>query len=119
MVLWHSLWHGNVCMVPPTLGISLVNRKSGPTVSGWAVIVLSALALTLAGCGRKGGLDAPPGAAGASGQTSNVAPTADQDTAANKGASLFSSSSPSNDPSMGTPKGRNKPFVLDPLLNSQ
>jgi predicted small lipoprotein YifL len=80
--------------------------------------VLSALALTLAGCGRKGGLDAPPGAAGASGETANVAPGGDQNTAANKGSSLFSSS-PSSDASMATPKGKNRPFALDPLLNSQ
>jgi predicted small lipoprotein YifL len=80
--------------------------------------VLSARALTLAGCGRKGGLDAPPGAAGASGETANVAPGGDQNTAANKGSSLFSSG-PSSDASMATPKGKNRPFALDPLLNSQ
>jgi predicted small lipoprotein YifL len=97
-----------------------VIRKSSPTAAGWAVIVLSALALTLAGCGRKGGLDAPPGAAGASGQTSNAAPAAssDQDSAANKGASLFGASS-SNDTTPTAPKGKKTPFVLDPLLNSQ
>jgi predicted small lipoprotein YifL len=96
-----------------------VNRKSSPTVSGWAIIVVSALALTLGGCGRKGGLDAPPGAAGASGQTANAVPGGDQDSAANKGSSLFSSG-PGSDQSMATPKGsKNKPFVLDPLLNSQ
>ena len=104
-------------MVRRALGISLVNRTSNPTVSGWAIIVVSALALTLAGCGRKGGLDAPPGALGASGDTANVAPSANQDTAANKGSSLFSSG-PSNDTPTAT-KGRNRPFVLDPLLNSQ
>jgi len=100
------------------VGISLVNRKSSPTVSGWAIIVLSALALTLAGCGRKGGLDAPPGALGASGDTANVAPSAEQDTAANKGSSLFNSG-PSGDSSMAAPRGKNRPFALDPLLNSQ
>ena len=50
-------------MVRRALGMSFVNRKSNPTVSGWAIIVVSALALTLAGCGRKGGLDAPPAGA--------------------------------------------------------
>jgi predicted small lipoprotein YifL len=98
--------------------MSFVNRKSNPTVSGWAIIVMSALALTLAGCGRKGGLDAPPGAMGASGDTANVAPGGDQNTAANKGSSLFSSG-PSSDASMAAPKGKNRPFALDPLLNSQ
>jgi predicted small lipoprotein YifL len=109
-------------MVPPALGISRVNRKSSPTVSGLTVIVLSVLALSLGGCGRKGGLDAPPGAAGASGQTANAAPGpgGDQDSAANKGSSLFNASPSSGDQSMATPKGsKNKPFVLDPLLNSQ
>ena len=101
------------------MGISLVNRKSSPTVSGWAVIVLSALALTLAACGRKGGLDAPPGALGASGEpTANVAPTAggEQDNLANKSSSLFNSGS---DSSPTAAKGKNRPFALDPLLNSQ
>ena len=116
MSLCHSLGEGNVCMLQPALGMSFVNRKSSPTVSGWAIIALSALALTLAGCGRKGGLDAPPGALGASGDT--VSPTGDQNTAANKGSSLFSSG-PSSDTSMATPKGKNRPFALDPLLNSQ
>jgi predicted small lipoprotein YifL len=107
-------------MVRRALGMSFVNRKSSPTVSGWAIIVVSALALTLAGCGRKGGLDAPPGALGASGDTANAAPAAGQDTAANKSSSLFSSGPSTSDPSMATPKGnKNKPFVLDPLLNSQ
>jgi predicted small lipoprotein YifL len=103
-------------MVRRALGMSLVNRKSSPTVSGWAVIVLSALALTLAGCGRKGGLDAPPGALGASGDTANVAPSPDQDTAANKSSSLFTNGG--SDAPVAA-KGRNKPFALDPLLNSQ
>ena len=103
-------------MVPATLGMSFVNRNSSPTVSGVAIIVVSVLALTLAGCGRKGGLDAPPGALGASGDTANMAP-GDQNTAANKGSSLFSSG-PSNDAPTAA-KGKSRPFVLDPLLNSQ
>ena len=106
-------------MVRRALGISLVNRKSSPTTAGWAVIVLSALALSLAGCGRKGGLDAPPGALGASGETAGVAPTAsgEQDTATNKSSSLFNPNSGSDAPT--ATKGRNRPFALDPLLNSQ
>jgi predicted small lipoprotein YifL len=100
------------------IGDVVVIRKSSPTVSGWAVIVVSALALTLASCGRKGGLDAPPGALGASGDTANVAPTADQDSAANKGSALFNSN-PGNDGSPTAAKGRTRPFVLDPLLDSR
>jgi predicted small lipoprotein YifL len=119
MMLWHSPWQGNLCMVPPAFGDIVVNRKSSPMVSGWAAIVLSVLALTLAGCGRKGGLDAPPGAAGASGQTANAAPAAggEQDTAANKSSSLFNAST-SADSSPTAPKGIKRPFVLDPLLDS-
>jgi predicted small lipoprotein YifL len=94
-----------------------VIRKLSPTVSGWAVIVLAALALTLGGCGRKGGLDAPPGALGASGDTASVAPSPDQDTAANKSSSLFTTNG--GDQSPTAPKGRSRPFALDPLLNSQ
>jgi predicted small lipoprotein YifL len=105
-------------MVPPKLGILFVNRKSSPTTAGWAVIVLSVLALSLAGCGRKGGLDAPPGALGASGEpTANVAPGGEQDTAANKSSSLFNPNSGGDAPA--ATKGRNRPFALDPLLNSQ
>jgi hypothetical protein len=64
-------------------------------------------------------LDAPPGAAGASGQPANVASTAggEQDTAANKSSSLFNAAPADASPTAA--KGSKKPFVLDPLLNSQ
>ena len=96
----------------------LVNRKSGPATAGWAVIALSVLALTLGGCGRKGGLDAPPGALGASGEPANAAPApGEQDSLGSKSSSLFNSG---GDTSPTAPKGsKNKPFALDPLLNSQ
>ncbi|MFB9268955.1 lipoprotein [Bradyrhizobium erythrophlei] len=82
------------------------------TPSGWAIIVLSATALALGGCGRKGPLDLPP--------TANVAPTAaPADTEAERAAqpSVFN-------PTYGTdagptaPKGAKKPFILDPLLGN-
>src|ERR1700737_1297644 len=44
------------------IGDFVVNRINGPTSSGWAIILLSAAALALGGCGRKGGLDLPPNA---------------------------------------------------------
>ena len=87
---------------------------SSPASSRWAIILLSAAVLTLAGCGRKAGLDLPP----------NAPP---QSTAAAKGdaAAAQQASQPSVfDPSYGAnappaaSKGTKKPFALDPLLNS-
>src|SRR5260370_11079276 len=47
------------------IGDFIVNRNYSPRPSGWAIILLSAVALALAGCGRKGGLDLPPSASSA------------------------------------------------------
>ena len=90
-------------------------RKSSPTAAGWAVIVLSALALTLAGCGRKGPLDPP---------TSNVngpiasapAPT---DTAAEDAAkpSVYNPTYGANGDPVA-PRGAKRAFILDPLLGN-
>jgi predicted small lipoprotein YifL len=88
-----------------------VNRISSPWSSRWAAVLLTAAALALTGCGRKGPLDLPPNA-------QSVAPTqadADAERAASK-PSVF-------DPSYGTeappsaPKGSKRSFVLDPLLD--
>ncbi|HET7491933.1 MAG TPA: lipoprotein [Bradyrhizobium sp.] len=93
-----------------------MNRNDRPKYSskyqGWALILLGATALALSGCGRKGPLDLPPTAssqaplAAAPGE-----PVADQPSKP----SLFTSSSNSAPP---TPKGPKRPFVLDPLLDS-
>ncbi len=96
-------------MVTPHFGDFAVSSNSSPVPSRWAVILLSAAALALAGCGRKSGLDLPPTA---SVQPSN-APQAND--AATPG-SVF-------DPSFGVnkdpvaPKGQKKSFILDPLLD--
>ena len=90
-----------------------MTRNYCPTRQGWAIILLSAAVLALGGCGRKGPLDLPPPAAA---QSSVAAPA---DTEAEQAAkpSVFN-------PSYGTdaapvaPKGRKKPFILDPLLDS-
>jgi predicted small lipoprotein YifL len=93
-----------------------VNRDLGRTSGGWAVIVLAVAALLLASCGRKGPLDLPPTA---NAPTANGVAAAPTDTEAEAAAkpSLFN-------PNYGTdaaplaPKGKNKPFILDPLLGN-
>ncbi|ABD90396.1 LPS translocon maturation chaperone LptM [Rhodopseudomonas palustris] len=86
-----------------------MNRLIRPS---WAVLALTLAALTLAGCGRKSGLDLPPGA------SAQVAPTPDpvagSEPAAQSG--LFDQSASSSAPPVAA-KGRKKPFILDPLLN--
>ena len=82
------------------------------TRSGWAIVVLSATALALGGCGRKGPLDLPPTAAGPS-----PAVAADTDTERANQPDVFN-------PTYGSeagptaPKGSRKSFVLDPLLGN-
>jgi predicted small lipoprotein YifL len=91
-----------------------VNRICSPVSSRWALILLAAATLALAGCGRKGPLDLPPNAS-----TPAIA-SSQTDTEAQREASkptLF-------DPSYGTeaapaaPKGTKKSFILDPLLGN-
>ena len=90
-----------------------MNRKLSPTSSGWAIIVLSAAVLALGGCGRKGGLDLPPNAG--SQASSGAGPTdTDAEQAARPG--VFNPSYGS-DGQPTAPRGRKKPFVLDPLLD--
>jgi len=88
-----------------------VNRKLSPTSSGWAIIVLSAAALALGGCGRKAGLDLPPNAAS---QAAEAAADTETEQAARPG--VFNPSY-GTDAQPAAPKGRKKAFVLDPLLD--
>jgi len=88
-----------------------VNRNYSPRPSGWAIILLSAVVLALAGCGRKGGLDLPPAASSAA-----VAVPADTDAEEAGRPGVFNPYSGTDAPPAAT-KGRKKPFVLDPLLN--
>ena len=98
-------------MVPPNFGDVAVNRTSGPVSARWTLVAVAALALALAGCGRKGPLDLPPTAAGPAVEQGDA-----EERAAAKG-NVF-------DPSYGanelpkTPKGSKRSFILDPLLNS-
>ena len=89
-----------------------MTNKYRLTRSGWAIVVLSATALALGGCGRKGPLDLPPTAAGPS-----PAVAADTDTERASQPGVFN-------PTYGSeagptaPKGSRKSFVLDPLLGN-
>jgi len=84
-----------------------VISKRRLTPSGWAIIALSAAALTLGGCGRKGGLDLPPNAMNAA---SDAVPESEVDRGAAPPSVVESGPVAS--------KGRKKPFVLDPLLGN-
>ena len=87
----------------------MVNRNYSPRPSGWAIILLSAVVVALAGCGRKGGLDLPPSSAA-------VAAPVDTDGEEAGRPSVFNPYSGTDAPPAAT-KGRKKPFILDPLLN--
>jgi predicted small lipoprotein YifL len=77
---------------------------------------LTASALALGGCGRKGGLDLPP-------QASNTQPLgtavpavdAESNTAANKGGAIFAPTNPPDE--VQATRGRKKSFLLDPILD--
>ena len=83
------------------------------TSSGWAIILLSVTALALGGCGRKGGLDLPPNAANASAQGA----TADSETERAAQPGVFNPGYGVDAPPTAA-KGNKRPFILDPLLNS-
>jgi predicted small lipoprotein YifL len=92
------------------------------------MVLLAASVLALAGCGRKGPLDLPPSGSQSqssgsqsSGSQSSAAQSsaAPTDTAAQEAAtpSVFNSTYGANAPPVAA-KGTKKPFILDPILNS-
>jgi predicted small lipoprotein YifL len=91
-----------------------VIRELRLTTSGWAIVLLSAAALTLGACGRKGPLDLPPTANAP--LASAPAPT---DTEAENAAkpSVFNSTY-GTETGPVAPRGIKKSFVLDPLLGN-
>jgi predicted small lipoprotein YifL len=101
-------------------------KGSSPFSPRWAVVLLAASALALSGCGRKGPLDLPPTgsqsqsqSSGSQSPTAQSSATAPTDTDAQHAAtpSLFNSTYGNDAPPVAA-KGTKKPFILDPLLNS-
>ena len=95
------------------IGDFVVNRNFRLTPSGWAILVLSAVALALGGCGRKGGLDLPPNAMNSS------SAVAEPDTEGERAAqpSVYNGTY-GTERGPVAPKGSKKSFVLDPLLGN-
>ena len=90
------------------LGIFVVNRNNNPR---WAVILLCAAVLALGGCGRKGPLDLPPNS------TAPPAAAVQGDTDQTSKSGLFGPTNTADEQPTAA-KGRKRPFVLDPLLDS-
>jgi predicted small lipoprotein YifL len=93
------------------IGDFVVNRNYRLTSSGWAIILLSATALVLGGCGRKAGLDLPPSAP----PQAAAAPDSEAERAAEPG--VFNPTYGA-DAAPAAPKAGKKPFILDPLLGN-
>ena len=91
-----------------------MNRSSSPVSSKWALVLLAAATLALAGCGRKGPLDLPPNA------STPALAAAQTDTEAQREASKPSvfDSSYGTEAGPVAPKGAKKSFILDPLLGN-
>ena len=91
-----------------------MNRNNRPKYQKWGLILLGVSVLALGGCGRKGPLDLPPTA---STQPLGVAAQGNPEVDQASKPTVFNSSYGADAPT-ATPKGPKKPFVLDPLLNS-
>ncbi len=89
-----------------------MNRRHRPSTA-WTILVLGAAALALGACGRKGTLDLPQSSAG---PNAAVAPADTEAEMANK-PSVFNPTYGSEAPPAAA-KGRKRPFILDPLLDS-
>ena len=99
------------------------NRR--PLLSGWTIVVLSAAALALGGCGRKAGLDLPPNASTPTAANANAAARPDSAAAPSDTQAEMASKPSLFNPGYGVDapptaaKGRKKPFILDPLLDDR
>ena len=92
-----------------------MNRSVRPAPSRWAIILLSAAALTLASCGRKGPLDPPTSSANVPLASAPAATDTEAENAAKP--SVFNSTY-GTETGPVAPKGGRKPFILDPLLGN-
>ena len=99
----------------PRIGDLAVSLNLRPRFSGWAVLFVSVAALTLSGCGRKGPLDLPPNVSSAS--AANLQQPTDTEAQQAAKPSVFNPSYGTNAAPVAA-KGQKRPFVLDPLLNS-
>ncbi len=97
----------------PRIGDLVVISSYRPSSRGWAIIVLGVTALALGGCGRKAGLDLPPNAPPLA--AAPAATDTETERAAQPG--VFNSTYGS-EAAPAASKGREKPFVLDPLLGN-
>lgn len=86
-----------------------------PTNKGWAIVLLSAVALTLGACGRKGPLDLPPTASGPNAPRASAPAPTDTEAEAAAKPSVFNSTYGTDAPPTA-PRGEKRSFVLDPLL---
>ena len=101
-------------MVTP-IGKITVNSTSRSVSATWALFFLTAAALGLAGCGRRGELDRP---SAATEQPPAATAANDHDREAASKGSLFDPSYGMNsDPAAS--RGTKKSFILDPLLDSR
>jgi predicted small lipoprotein YifL len=105
-------------MVPPTEGTDFVPYSRDRHYLRLALIGVLAASLGLAACGRKGGLDAPPGASLASQPQPNQPAVVSTDPSAQA-----VGGQPTDNPAFGpdarpmAPKGEKKRIPLDVLLN--
>jgi predicted small lipoprotein YifL len=81
-------------------------------------VLVAACVLALTGCGRKGPLDLPPtGTRDQQTTNTTVPPASDTETQRNATPSVFNPAYGADAPPAAG-RGAKKPFILDPLLNS-
>jgi predicted small lipoprotein YifL len=116
--IWVPRGVANFGKVDAGIGDLEVSSNRRPLLSGWTIVVVSAAALALGGCGRKGGLDLPPNASTPTAANANAAAPPDTQTDAMSKPSLFNPTYGTDAPPTAA-KGRKKSFILDPLLDDR
>lgn len=106
----------NACMLHARFGESRVNNFSG--FQRLAVLGLAVLALGLAGCGRKGGLDLPPQAQAAAGAPpSDNAERLTQTPNVTGPMGIFDATAAGEEDRPAAARGQKRRIFLDPLLD--